>query len=101
MAVLEFRVLGPVEVLARGRRLGSGTPQQRLLLAALAVDAGRSVSVPTLVDRLWDEAPAGALRTLYVLITRLRRRLERASRPGQDAVRVVRRHGGYTLAVDP
>jgi DNA-binding SARP family transcriptional activator/tetratricopeptide (TPR) repeat protein len=97
---MELRVLGPVEVRRDDRVVAVGRPQQRLLMAALAVDAGRPVPVETLVDRVWDEAPAGARRTLHVLVTRLRRVLEQASGSGQTA-RVLRHAGGYVLDVEP
>lgn len=97
---MEFRLLGPVEVRAGGQPVGLGRPQQRLLLAALAVDAGRPVAIQTLACRLWDDAPAGRRRSLYVLVSRLRRVLKQAS-TSTEAVAVVRRCGGYSLEVDP
>src|SRR5260221_570262 len=38
-----------------------GPPQQRAVLAALAVDAGRPVFRDTLVDRIWSERAIGVL----------------------------------------
>jgi DNA-binding SARP family transcriptional activator len=96
---MEFRLLGQVEVTARGLPLAIESPQQRLLLAALAVDAGRLVTVESLMDRLWDDAPRGARRALHVLISRLRRALAAAA-GGREQV-VVRHSGGYVLQVDP
>jgi DNA-binding SARP family transcriptional activator len=96
---MEFRLLGQVEVRARGLPLAIGSPQQRLLLAALAVDAGRVVTVESLMDRLWDDAPHGARRALHVLISKLRRALTAAA-SGREQV-VVRRAGGYVLQVKP
>lgn len=98
--VVEFRVLGPVEVRVGERVVAVGRPQQRLLVAALAVDAGRPVPMETLVARLWDDAPVQARRTLHVLVTRLRRILEQSGAT-DEAVRVVRRGGGYVLDADP
>src|SRR5258708_33239488 len=46
-AVVEFRLLGPVEVWAAGRCLEMGPPQRRAVLAALAVDAARPVLGPS------------------------------------------------------
>jgi DNA-binding SARP family transcriptional activator len=51
--VAEFRLLGPVEVWADGQRLDAGEPRRRAVLAALLADAGRSVAVDTLTDRVW------------------------------------------------
>ncbi|MFL6074508.1 MAG: AfsR/SARP family transcriptional regulator [Mycobacteriales bacterium] len=94
---VEFCVLGPVEMRVAGRSAVIGPPQQRLVLAALALDAGRPVGTATLIDRVWDEAPNGARRAVHVHITRLRRLLtgEVAAEP------LVRRSGGYVLDVDP
>jgi DNA-binding SARP family transcriptional activator/tetratricopeptide (TPR) repeat protein len=98
---MEFRLLGQVEVSARGQSLEIGPPQQCLLLAALAADAGRLVTVESLIDRLWDDAPHGARRTLHVLISRLRRVLSGAMAARLEQAVVVRRYGGYELQVDP
>src|SRR5215207_1896014 len=80
--------------------VGVERPQQRLLMAALAVDAGRPVMAETLIDRLWDEAPPGARRTLHVLIAQLRRALQQADAAGETAS-LVRHAGGYVLEVAP
>jgi DNA-binding SARP family transcriptional activator/tetratricopeptide (TPR) repeat protein len=90
---LDVRLLGPVELELDGRPVPAGPPQHRLVLAALALDAGRPVAVETLVDRVWDEAPDGARRTLHVAVSRLRRTL-----PGGV---LSRRSGGYVLDVAP
>jgi DNA-binding SARP family transcriptional activator/tetratricopeptide (TPR) repeat protein len=94
-----FRVLllGSVEVQA-GALVVKGPPQQQLVVAALAVDAGRPVAIETLIDRVWDAVPDGARRTLYVLVTRIRRRLEES---GSAGARLLRESGGYVLTIDP
>jgi DNA-binding SARP family transcriptional activator len=94
-------VLGPVEVRVGGRVVAVGPRQQQLLLAALAVDAGYPVTVETLIDRLWDQAPDEVRRALRVLITRLRRTVKQAVNAEGEAVRIVRRSGGYALEIDP
>ena len=48
-----LRLLGPVEVWAGPVQVEVGSARVRLLLAALAVDAGRVVPVDVLVARLW------------------------------------------------
>ena len=91
---VEFRVLGPVEVSASGRVLAPAEPRQRAVLAALAVDAGRTVPTETLIDRVWgDRPPAQARRTLHAHLSRVRGLLDVA---GQQ---LVRGPGGYRLAV--
>lgn len=96
---MQFHLLGPVEIHSGGQALEIGSPQQRLVAAALAVDAGRLVTAEALIDRVWDAAPSGARRTLHVLITRTRRALEQA--PDGEGVTVVGRSGGYVLTIDP
>jgi DNA-binding SARP family transcriptional activator/tetratricopeptide (TPR) repeat protein len=96
-----FRLIGPVEIDSAGQVVEIGSAQQRLLAAALAVDAGRPVSVEVLIDRIWDDPPAGARRTLHVLISKMRRMLEHASGHEPDDVTVVRRSGGYVLRLSP
>src|SRR5256886_520908 len=55
--VMDFRILGPLEVWDRGRLLELRRPKQRALLAALLLRAGQAVSVDQLLDDLWGERP--------------------------------------------
>ncbi len=98
---MQLRLIGPVEIDSGDRVVEIGSPQQRLLVAALAVDAGRLVTAESLIDRIWDDAPVGARRTLHVLISKMRRVLEQVSGRGPDVVTVVRGSGGYVLRLDP
>src|SRR5690242_18572779 len=54
---VEFRLLGPLEVLAAGRALPLGSAQQRAVLALLLIRAPEPVSRDRLVDELWGERP--------------------------------------------
>jgi DNA-binding SARP family transcriptional activator/tetratricopeptide (TPR) repeat protein len=95
---VEFRVLGPVEAGSVAGPVDLGPPRQRTVLAALAVDAGRPVLLDTVVDRVWGAAPPERARhALYTYVARLRAAFARAG----EAVPVVRRSGGYLLAVPP
>jgi len=98
---MQFRLIGMVEIDSGGQVIEIGPPQQRLLAAALAVDAGRLVTVESLIDRVWDDAPQGARRTLHVLISKMRRVLEHARDREPEDVTVVRRSGGYVLQLSP
>ena len=61
------------------------------MLALLALEAGRVVSVDRLIDELWPATPpATAISTLQVYVSRLRRLF------GDDAA-VLRRRPGYAL----
>lgn len=63
--VLAVQLLGPVEVHRDGRPVDLGGLQQRAVVAHLAIDAGRVVSVERLIDRLWgDDPPRTPLGTL-------------------------------------
>ncbi len=91
---MEFRVLGPLEVVAGGQPLCLGTPRQRTLLALLLVRAGEVVSCGRLVEDLWDGNPPPTGRhTLQGYAHRLRQML------GRDAWRVQTRPPGYRLKV--
>lgn len=91
-----LRVLGPVEVRAGAGWL-AGPPQQRLLLAVLAMQAGRLVPVGELIDALWDEEPPrSAQASVQALVTRLRGIL--AGPPGG---RIERCGDGYRLRIEP
>jgi DNA-binding SARP family transcriptional activator len=91
---MEIRLLGPVEVIVNDRSVHLGPPQRRAVFAALAVDAGRLVSLQSLAARVWDEPPDRATNSLYAHITRLRQAL------AEIAIPIERRSGGYVLQVD-
>ncbi|WP_433124600.1 BTAD domain-containing putative transcriptional regulator [Micromonospora sp. CA-240977] len=95
MAV-EFGLLGEIQAHLDGREMPLGTLRQRAVLAALLTDANQLVSVESIVARVWGEEPPDGVRdTLYGYLSRLRQALTAA--PGVD---LVRRSGGYVLAVD-
>jgi DNA-binding SARP family transcriptional activator len=92
---LEFRILGPLEVVDRGRTLALGGPRQRALLALLLMRANRVVSRDELIDDLWeDEAPEGARNALQYHVSRLRKALA-----PNDVL--VTREPGYMIRVAP
>ena len=99
---MELRVLGQVQIWAADRAVAVGPPQQCAVLAALAVDAGRPVSVEALVARVWGPvAPPGARRTLHTYVTRIRRLLERSDTAGTQSEQVVLHSAaGYVLDID-
>ncbi|MFD0200447.1 MULTISPECIES: AfsR/SARP family transcriptional regulator [Saccharothrix] len=93
----DFRLLGDVAVAVGDRTLDLGPDRQRRVLAALAVDVGRVVSVERLIERVWHEAPPSRARaTLVSYLSRLRHVLADAG-----AGDIARRPGGYALEVDP
>jgi DNA-binding SARP family transcriptional activator/tetratricopeptide (TPR) repeat protein len=93
-----FGILGPLEVLADGRPVVLGGPQQRGLLALLLLDANRVVSRDRLVSDLWGEDPPATARSLlHGCVAGLRRVLP----DGPDGQRLVTRAPGYLLRVAP
>ncbi|WP_318306680.1 AfsR/SARP family transcriptional regulator [Amycolatopsis solani] len=96
---MDFRVLGPLRLDAGGRPVELGEPRRQAVLAVLLFEAGRTVGVDVLVDRVWGESPPQQVRrSLQAHITRIRRVLEQAD-PG--GARVARDSGGYRLDVRP
>ncbi|MGY1602105.1 BTAD domain-containing putative transcriptional regulator [Geodermatophilus sp. SYSU D00815] len=101
MTTRTFRVLGPVEVWSDGRPVPRQTPRHRAVLAALLVDAGSTVPLDVLVERVWDGSPPTAqLGTLQAIVSKLRRELEPDVAGGAWQV-LVTQAPGYRLAVDP
>jgi DNA-binding SARP family transcriptional activator/Tfp pilus assembly protein PilF len=95
---LRFRILGPFEVW-HGDRLLAVRAKQRVLLAALLLQANRVVAVERLVDQLWAESPpATATATLQTHISQLRKLLK--VEPPSDQL-IVTRASGYVLLVQP
>ncbi|MDQ7803485.1 BTAD domain-containing putative transcriptional regulator [Amycolatopsis sp. A133] len=94
---IEFRLLGPIEGFAGGHPLLLGHARQRLVLAALLVEANHLLPADKLIDRVWGDRPPYSVRnTLYGYIHRLRRALS-----GTAGVDLVRESGGYRLLVAP
>jgi predicted ATPase/DNA-binding SARP family transcriptional activator len=90
-----IRVLGPFEVQTTDGPVGITSDRQRAVLVTLAMNAGRPVPVPRLVDAVWGEDPPGsALNSLQSHIARLRRTLRQ---PDVIALEPA----GYRLAVPP
>ena len=77
---LEIRLLGPFEAVVDGRQAHVTGSKQEALLAALALDVGRVVTVDTLVDALWGaELPTAPRNALQQHVVRLRTALGHGS----------------------
>ncbi|MFJ4833145.1 AfsR/SARP family transcriptional regulator [Streptomyces sp. NPDC088747] len=100
---MELRLLGPLELWAGGRYIELGQPRQRVVLAVLAANSGRLLTVGSLVDRIWDDTPPDSARsTLYSHVSRIRRVLDEATpreggTTGHPPLELVRASGGYVL----
>ena len=93
---MDFRILGPLEVLDEGREVALGGSKQRALLAVLVLHANETLSTDRLIEELWGEhPPATAAKTVQVHVSRLRKALA----SGGDLI--VTRERGYRLELDP
>jgi DNA-binding SARP family transcriptional activator len=90
---VEFRVLGPLEVIEGDRPLELGGPRQRSLLAYLLVHVNEAVSPERLIEELWGGGGSGA-NTVQVTVSRLRKALG-----AED--RLQTQPSGYVLRAGP
>ena len=98
---MDFRILGPLEVLDGGRTLALAGSKPRALLALLLLHAGETLTSDRLIDELWGERPpAAAAKTLQMQISRLRKALAGEDGSGGAGL-IVTRERGYRLAIDP
>lgn len=91
--VVRFGILGPLQVQNGAEATAVPAAKQRIVLAALLLDAGRTVSADSLAEALWDTSPppnAAAVLRNYVM--RLRRAL------GPAGSRIIGQPSG--LAID-
>jgi DNA-binding SARP family transcriptional activator len=96
---MDFRILGPLEVLDQGRSIALGGSKQRALLALLLLHPNETLTTDRLLDEIWGEqAPASAAKTVQVHISRLRKTLAAGA---QDGGEIVTRERGYELRLDP
>ena len=94
---LEFRILGPLQVLDEGRVLPLGGAKQRSTLAMLLLGRNRVVSRDQLIDGLWGASPPpSAGPTLDTYVSRLRRVLQ----DDGGSARLVTQPPGYRLRVE-
>jgi predicted ATPase/DNA-binding SARP family transcriptional activator len=96
---MEFRLLGPFDVLVDAAAHQVGGRGERGLLALLALSPGKVVATSTLIDALWGEhtLPEDPGNALQLRVSKLRRALG-----GLGAPDLVRREGaGYLLNAGP
>src|SRR4051794_21133952 len=92
---MEFRILGPLEVRSEQGPRPLGGVKPRAILAVLLLHAGEAISAERLALALWgEEAPAGAVKTVQVHVSRLRKALG-----GGDIVETTA--AGYRLRMLP
>ncbi|MGW3652015.1 AfsR/SARP family transcriptional regulator [Streptomyces sp. NPDC000878] len=102
---MEISVLGPLTARLGQTSVVPSAAKPRQVLALLALNSGREVSVSALADELWgDGPPRSAAATLHTYVKQLRRMIQAALGPAPDrGPREVlgRRHTGYVLDAPP
>jgi DNA-binding SARP family transcriptional activator len=97
--VVQFGVLGPLQLSIGNELVPLGTPKQRAVLALLVVNANRPVDIDTLIGAAWNHRPPeGARATLHAYISNLRRLMAGA---GIDRAVLASAAPGYRLAIKP
>src|SRR4051794_10116024 len=103
--LMDFRILGPLEVSEGDHNVPLGRGRQRSLLAVLLLHANEVVSSDRLIEELWvDGAPATASKSVQVYVSQLRKALRDGAPPGGNGngdgdCPLLTRPGGYLLRV--
>lgn len=97
--MIEFRLLGPLELRSEGVVRTVRSHSQAMLLISLLVSEGRQVSADNLIDELWGGGhPTRPANALQAHISRLRRLLD-SLEPERTVGRLVSQPTGYQLRV--
>jgi DNA-binding NarL/FixJ family response regulator/DNA-binding SARP family transcriptional activator len=92
---VEYRILGPLEVVDEGEPVPLGRLKERLVLAVLLLHANELVSRERLIDELWGESPPPtAKKAVNVYVSQLRKAL---TRNGDNPIATD--DGGYRIRV--
>jgi predicted ATPase/DNA-binding SARP family transcriptional activator len=90
--MIQFGILGPLELLVDGEPVTLGGPRQRAVLARLLLEPRRVVAAGRLIDDVWDgRPPATAAKTLQKYVSELRK--------AAPDLTLLTRAGGYVLDV--
>jgi DNA-binding SARP family transcriptional activator/tetratricopeptide (TPR) repeat protein len=93
MKAMEFKLLGPVEVVIEGTAVAIGASRQEIVLALLLLESNHVVSVARIIDALWGESPPKTARSqVQITVSALRQLLS------EDVI--VTRPPGYLMRVN-
>jgi len=94
---VQYRLLGPMEIVVGGTASKLPGAAERALLVQLLLAPGRTIPATMLVDRLWSEStlPVDPMNALQIRVSKLRRAMKAL---GLDEV-VMREGVGYRAAV--
>jgi len=101
---VEISVLGTLNASVGDESFAPSASKPRQLLAMLALNAGKVVTVPALMEEIWGVMlPRSSATTLHTYIASLRRRMDQVligtARSAKDVL--VTEHTGYRLEADP
>lgn len=99
---LKVDLLGPLSASLSQTSVTPSAPKQRQVLVLLALNAGRVVTVPTLIEEIWgNHPPRSYATTLQTYILQLRNALAAAQPGSPDARQTLgTRHFGYIFEPD-
>ena len=96
---IEYRVLGPLEVVDNGRDVAVAAGKRRALLVLLILNRNVVVPADRLIEELWaGRPPPTAAKSLQVHVSQLRKELVTT---GANGTSLLTRAGGYVLEVAP
>ena len=97
--MLQFQVLGPLEVFDGDRILTPTPPKVSRVLALLLLRANQVVSIEALIEELWgEEPPASAVGTTQTYVYQLRKMFDRHPGVGEW---MVTKPPGYLMRLSP
>ncbi|SDX07742.1 DNA-binding transcriptional activator of the SARP family [Amycolatopsis xylanica] len=97
-----FQLLGPVRLLDGDRAVPIGGPSVRGLLALLALEVNRVVSLDDIIDALWGHDPPATAKTIVQgNVSHLRRVLRSIQGDSDRGAKILTASPGYLLAADP
>jgi DNA-binding SARP family transcriptional activator len=100
--MLQFKVLGPLEVVDGGRLCTPTPPKVRRVLALLLLRANQVVPMDALIEELWgEEPPLSAVGTAQTYIYQLRKVLDRREVVAGGGDWLMTRPPGYLISVAP
>jgi DNA-binding SARP family transcriptional activator len=99
---MDFRILGPLEVLIHGQPLELTAAKQKAVLANLLLHSNEGISSDRLIDEIWgSDPPRSAANALQVYVSQLRALLDPQRRKGEPSAVLPAVAGGYMLRLEP
>lgn len=99
---VEFKLLGPLEVVHEGRLITPTAPKLRRVLALLVLRSNQVVTFGQVIEELWDQRPPNsASTTMQTYIYQIRKIFRMSEGNDGESVSLRTTPGGYILSVPP